>query len=118
MKRLITHGLALVLVVGLAATPVAGAAAAPADWRPRVPKEKSVDGKDFVPRARIADPQAAHVLRTPPQVSWPATASDFVKAPADTEIKLLKSEGLVFSAKRDNRAATALEVDYSKFRNA
>ncbi|MEO3746487.1 RHS repeat-associated core domain-containing protein [Plantactinospora sp. B5E13] len=81
-RRTVAGAVALaVLAAGLAATP-ASAAAAPAWQRPDVPSERSVPGRDFVSRAKRADPGAATVQRGPASVGWPAAGAAEVTVPA------------------------------------
>ncbi|WP_350275876.1 RHS repeat-associated core domain-containing protein [Kribbella sp. HUAS MG21] len=69
---------------GLVDIPAARADAGPSNaWRPAAQAEFSVPGHDLAPRSRPADPQAASVLRQPPQVSRPEAGEAEVSLPRD-----------------------------------
>jgi RHS repeat-associated protein len=79
---MIAAAVGLAVVASTLVVTQAPAAAAPAWQRPAVQKERSVPGRDFVPRAKPADPAAAAVQRTPASVAWPAAGTAEVAVPA------------------------------------
>ncbi len=70
---------AVLLADGLVAVPAGAAPAATRPWRPEPQEERSVPGKDFLPRSK---PPAALPSWVPPAVTWPGAGMVDVAVPA------------------------------------
>ncbi|MFG2059153.1 RHS repeat-associated core domain-containing protein [Micromonospora sp. NPDC048930] len=147
--RLLLAGLLTVSVAVVGQDlPARPAQAAPLTWKTAAQTERSVPGRNFTPKARIAALDKS-VLRTPAKVAWPAAgAADatlgatraragtlpvWVSRPATANaavgtvrVEVLDRaatdragvDGLLFQVRGDTTGQARLSVDYSSFRNA